>query len=107
MKLKLVAGRSFNTSGNNDYEHSMLINEKLAFEFGWKPQEAIGQQIRKDDTTVCTVIGVLKDFTQSTLFLPVEPVAMRLEDPLKYSQIIIRAKPGSLSSAYDQAKAAG
>ena len=46
-----------------------MINEKLAFEFGWKPQEAIGQQIRKDDTTVCTVVGVLKDFTQSTLFL--------------------------------------
>ena len=106
MKLKLVAGRSFNTPGNSDYEHSMLINEKLAFEFGWKPQEAIGQQIRNDDTTVCTVIGVLKDFTQSTLFLPVEPLAMRLEDPLKYSQVIIRAKPGSLSSAYDQAKAA-
>ena len=54
MKLKLVAGRAFNASGNNDYAHSMLINEKFAFEFGWKPQEAIGQQIRKDDTTVCT-----------------------------------------------------
>ena len=105
MKLKLVAGRSFNTSGNGDYAHSMLINEKLAFEFGWKPEQAVGQQIRKDDTTVCTVIGVLKDFTQSTLFLPVEPLAMRLQDPSKYSQIIIRAKPGSLSSVYDQAKA--
>jgi len=105
MKLKLVSGRSFNTSDNGDYGHSMLINEKLAFEFGWKPEQAIGQQIRKDDTTVCTVIGVLKDFTQSTLFIPIEPVAMRLVDPSKYSQVIVRAKPGSLSSIYDQAKA--
>jgi len=105
MKLKLAAGRLFSTSGRGDYERSMLINEKLAFEFGWKPEQAIGQQIRKDDTTLCTVVGVLKDFTQSTLFLPIEPVAMTLLDPSKYSQIIIRAKAGSLSSVYDQAKA--
>ena len=68
MNLKLVAGRAFNTSGKGDYGQSMLINEKLAFEFGWKPKEAIGKQIRRDDTTVCTVVGVLKDFTR-TLFL--------------------------------------
>jgi ABC-type antimicrobial peptide transport system permease subunit len=83
----------------------MLITEKLAFEFGWKPEQAIGQQIRKDDTTLCTVVGVLKDFTQTTFFLPIEPVAMTLLDPSKYSQIIIRTKAGSLSSVYDQAKA--
>ena len=57
MNLKLVAGRAFNTSGKGDYGQSMLINEKLAFEFGWKPKEAIGKQIRRDDTTVCTVVG--------------------------------------------------
>src|SRR5262249_13407993 len=105
MNLKLAAGRSFNMSGRGDYERSMLINEKLAFQFGWTPQQAIGQQIRKDDTTVCTVVGVLKDFTQTTFFLPMEPVAMTLVDPSKYSQIIVRAKAGSLSSVYDQAKA--
>ncbi len=104
MKLKLVAGRLFSTAGNGDYERSMLINEKLAFEFGWKPAQAIGQQIRKNDTTVCTVVGVLKDFTQTTLFMPIEPVAMTLVNPSKYSQLIVRAKKGSLSSVYDKAK---
>ncbi len=49
MNLKLVAGRPFNTSGKGDYGQSMLINEKLAFEIGWKPEEAIGKQIRTDD----------------------------------------------------------
>ncbi len=48
----------------------MIINEKLAFQFGWKPDEAIGQQIRNSDTSVCTVVGVIKDFTQNTLFDP-------------------------------------
>jgi putative ABC transport system permease protein len=106
MNLKLVAGRAFNSSGKGDYGQSMLINEKLAFEFGWKPEEAIGKQIRRDDTTVCSVIGVLKDFTQNTLFEPLEPIAMCVVPPEKYSQIIIRAKPGSLRSVYGDTRAA-
>ena len=106
MNLKLVAGRAFNTSGKGDLGRSMLINEKLAFEFGWQPGEAIGKQIRIGDSTICTVVGVLKDFTMNTLFNPIKPVAMCLVAPEKYSQIIIRAKPGALSTVYDQTKAA-
>ncbi|MEO6452802.1 MAG: ABC transporter permease, partial [Ginsengibacter sp.] len=106
MKLKLVAGRAFNSSGKGDYDKSMLINEKLAFEFGWKAEDAIGKQIRRDDTTLCTVVGVLKDFTQSTLFDPIEPIAFCMVAPEKYSQIIIRSKPGALNKVYDQTKAA-
>ena len=106
MKLKLAAGRPFQTTYKGDYEKSMLINEKLAFQFGWKPAEAIGQQIRKGDTTVYTVIGVLKDFEQNTLFDPILPVAMSLASPEKYSHVIIRAKQGTLGSVYDQIKAA-
>lgn len=106
MNLKLVAGRAFNTFGKGDYGQSMLINEKLAFEFGWKPKEAIGKQIRRNDTTLCTVVGVLKDFTPNTLFEPIVPVAMCLAAPEKYSQIIIRARPGALNTVYDQTKAA-
>lgn len=106
MKLKLVAGRPFNSTGTSDYERSMLINEKLAFAFGWKPSEAIGKQIRRDDTTLCTVVGVLKDFVQNTLFNPIEPVALCQVAPEKYSQIIIRAKPGQLTKVYDQTKTA-
>jgi putative ABC transport system permease protein len=105
MKLKLVSGRPFNKTGKGDYGKSMVINEKLAFEFGWKPQEAIGQQIKMNDTTLCTIIGVLRDFTQSTLFDPIEPVAMCLIAPEKYSQIIIRAKQGLIGTVYDHTKA--
>jgi putative ABC transport system permease protein len=104
MKLKLVAGRDFLPSGKGDIEKSMLVNEKLAFQFGWKPQVALGKQIRIGDTTVYTVVGVLKDFTPNTLFEPKEPVAMVLADPSQYSKIIIRAKPGALSAVFAQAK---
>jgi ABC-type antimicrobial peptide transport system permease subunit len=106
MKLKLIAGRAFSTSGTGDYNKSMLINEKLAFQFGWKPEEAIGKQIKKDDSTTCTVVGVLKDFVHATLFDPKESVAMVLTSPAKYSRIVIRSKRGMLTGVYDQTKAA-
>ncbi|HEV3225088.1 MAG TPA: ABC transporter permease [Puia sp.] len=106
MRLKLVAGRNFIAESRSDIGKSMIINEKLAFQFGWKPEEAIGKQIKPNDTTTCTVIGVLKDFTQGTLFDPIQPVAMVLADPEKYSKIIILAKPGSLNKVFAETKAA-
>jgi ABC-type antimicrobial peptide transport system permease subunit len=106
MKLKMAAGRSFNKEGTGDYQKSMIINEKLAFLFGWKPDEAVGKQIRNSDTSICTVVGVLKDFTQNTVFEPVQPVAMVLTSPDNYARIIIRAKPGSLTTVYAGIKTA-
>ncbi len=102
MKLKLSAGRDFNNAGKGDYGKSMLINEKLAFEYGWKPADAIGKQIKRNDTTIYTVVGVLKDFTQATLFDPLQPLAMVLVSPEKYSRIIIRAKQGSVGSVFER-----
>jgi len=106
MKLKLAAGRDFNATGTADFGKSMIINEKLAFLFGWKPAEAIGKQIKRNDTTTCTVVGVLKDFTQETLFDPILPVAMMQVPPEKYARIVIRAKPGSLKAVFDETKTA-
>ena len=105
MKLKLLAGRSFHEEGTGDYERSMIINEKLAFQLGWKPAEAIGKQIRTSDTAVCTVIGVMKDFTQNTVFDPILPGAMVLTTPDKYARIIVRAKPGTINTVFDNLKA--
>ena len=68
MKLKLVAGQGLSGRSKGDIGKSIIINEKLAFQFGWKPEEAIGKQISYGDTTTCTVIGVLKDFTPEHTF---------------------------------------
>jgi putative ABC transport system permease protein len=106
MRLKLVAGRNFNSEGKGDIGKSVIINEKLAFGFGWKPNEAIGQRLKISDTASVTIVGVLKDFTQNTLFDPFQPVAMVLADPSKYSKIMIRAKPGSLNNVFAETKAA-
>jgi ABC-type antimicrobial peptide transport system permease subunit len=103
LQLKLVAGRDFNAAGKGDLDRSMLINQKLAFEFGWKDKEAVGKQI-KIDTSLCTVVGVLKDFTAGNLFEPIQPFAIRVVDESKYAQLVIRAKPGELTHVYDHVK---
>ncbi|HEX3768062.1 MAG TPA: FtsX-like permease family protein, partial [Puia sp.] len=104
MKLKLIAGRTFRADGAGDYEQSMIINEKLAFQLGWKPDEVVGKQIRTSDTSVCTVVGVMKDFTQNTVFDPIQPVAMVLTTPDKYARIIVRAKPGTINTVFGDLK---
>ncbi len=103
LQLKLVAGRDFNAAGKGDLDRSVLINQKLAFGFGWKDKEAVGKQI-KMDTSLCTVVGVLKDFTAGNLFEPIQPFAIRVVDESKYAQLVIRAKPGELTHVYDHVK---
>jgi len=82
----------------------MLINEKLAFAMGWKPTEAIGKVIRKDENNSCLVAGVLKDFTQNSFGDPIQPLAMCLIAPDQASQWVIRARPGRLGEVYDRVK---
>ena len=103
VQLKLVAGRDFNSTGEADIGKSMLINQHLASQFGWKDSEAVGKQI-KIDTSLCTVIGVVKDFTSGNLFEPLQPYAIRTVDPSKYAQLIVRTKPGEINNVYGQAK---
>ena len=107
MGLHLVAGSLSATLpwGNAGGGQYMLINEKLAFAMGWKPSEAIGRVIRKDEKTTCVVIGVLKDFTQNSFSDPIQPLAMCLIDPEQASQWVIRARPGHLGEVYDQVRA--
>jgi putative ABC transport system permease protein len=104
MGLQLLCGSvpQHLPSGGQQY---MLINEKLAFALGWKPAEAIGKRIRKDEQTTCLVIGVVKDFTQNTLSDPIQPLAMCLITPEQASQWVIRTRPGQLTNTYDQIKA--
>lgn len=104
MNLRTVAGRAFDPHMGSDYENALLITQKFAAEFGWRDEEAPGKQVRIDTITY-TVVGTLRDFHSDHLFDPMEPAAMRLVKPEKYFNLIIRAKPGELTSTYDRAKA--
>ena len=85
MKMKLAAGRDFqqsdfaimDTSNNNaNYHVPYIINETLAKELGWTPEQAIGRLIQKGVTG--PVVGVIKDFNFSSLHDPIKPLLIFL-----------------------------
>jgi putative ABC transport system permease protein len=77
----------------------------MAFALGWKPGEAIGKVIHKDENNSCIVVGVVKDFTQSSFQDPVQPLFMCLITPEQASQWVLRARPGRLAEVNDRVKA--
>ena len=107
MGVRLIAGSQPPTvsSGSSGGQQDLLINEKMAFALGWKPAEAVGKIIYKDDVNTCVVAGVVKDFTQNSLSDPIQPLAMCLITPEQASQWVILARPGHLSEVYDQVRA--
>lgn len=105
MNMDLAAGRAFDPQLQTDFENALLVNEKMAAQFGWTGEEALGKTIRID-TISYTIAGTLDDFHSNMLFDPVEPAAMCLVRPEKATNLVIRAKPGELTSVFDQTKAA-
>lgn len=103
MNLSLVQGRAFDAAMEGDYIGSVLINQKLAAQYGWKEKDALGKQMRIDSMNL-TVVGVLKDFQQDALFDPVEPVAMKLAKDSRHQMLIIQATTPELTTVFGKAK---
>ncbi len=73
LNIKMAKGRNF--SGLADTLHSIIVNEKMAQQYGWG-SDAIGKRVKfAGDTTgyYLEVIGVVKDFNQKSLYNPSAP----------------------------------
>ncbi len=103
MNLHALSGRLLETQRESDYTNAVLISQKMASEFGWTNEEALGKQIRLDTATY-SVIGTMGDI-QMHLFEPLSPAVMRLVKPEKYGNLIIKARPGELIAVNDRVKA--
>jgi ABC-type antimicrobial peptide transport system permease subunit len=103
MNVKMAAGRGFSDSLQGDYTRSILVSEKYAALFGWKPDQALGRQIRID-TLRYSIVGVVRDFHPVTLFEPAEPIVIKLTDEKNYSDLIIQAKNADLAGIYGLAE---
>ncbi len=99
MNLKMAAGRGFDNALQADYDHAILVSEKYAAMYGWKPADALGKQVHVDTATYF-VVGVLKDFHSASLFEPSDPVVMKLTPEDNYRCLIIQAKNSDLTSVY-------
>jgi putative ABC transport system permease protein len=100
MNLKMAAGRAFDRTLLSDYSTAILVTEKFAATFGWKPIEAVGKQVHVDKGTY-TIVGVLKDFHPASLFEPSFPVAMKATPEDNYRYLIMQAKNKDVVSIYN------
>lgn len=76
MDIPLLAGRNFDPSISADTLTSVIFNEAAAKDFGWTPEEAIGQPLTgysRDPERTPIVIGVVKDFNFFSFRDKVEP----------------------------------
>ena len=107
MGIQVAAGRDFSSDNPADYTSSMIVNEALVKQFGWK--NAVGQKL--PGRIEQQIIGVVKDFNYQSLHTKVDPLAMvikpdtffrRINDisftsPLQ-PRVSVRLKAGNLSA---------
>ncbi len=72
--MKIVKGRNFSRDFPADKD-KCLINETAARIFGWKEPVGMHMKVHKND---CEVIGVIKDYVVSSVYMPTEPHLYRL-----------------------------
>ncbi|WP_228850401.1 ABC transporter permease [Aegicerativicinus sediminis] len=85
LNMTLAAGRDFiesdfamqdTTNNRENYLQPYIINETLAHQLGWTPEEAIGQIVESKGTG--PIVGVVKDFNFQSLHNPVGPLMIFL-----------------------------
>lgn len=73
--IKMARGRNF--SGPSDTLHSIVVNEAMVKQFGWK--EPLGKRVKfPGDTSgrYLEVVGVFRDFNQKSLYNPIAPLLL-------------------------------
>lgn len=74
MGMKLLSGRDFYATNHSD-TNSIIINETFAKLIKHKPEDAIGQQIDRENQKF-TIVGVTKDFIFNNIYGASSPVIM-------------------------------
>jgi putative ABC transport system permease protein len=76
MQIKLDEGRNFSDQLPTDQTNSILVNETLVKELGWK--HPIGMKMRKAEpgSGTMTVVGVIRDFHTYSLQHKVQPLVL-------------------------------
>ncbi|MES2372821.1 MAG: ABC transporter permease [Bacteroidota bacterium] len=80
MGLEIIKGRGFEKNNSSDTLNSMIVNEAMVKEYGWK--DPIGQKL--PGNYYQRVIGVVKDFNYESLHEKVKPLML----VLKYDSVL-------------------
>lgn len=103
--LELAAGRAFSRETGTDHTEAFIVNETAVQEFNWgTPEQAIGKEITLEGKSG-KVIGVLRDFHYSSLYLPIGSMVMDIGVPM-FTTLSLRLQTDKFreSIAYAEAK---
>jgi putative ABC transport system permease protein len=102
MDMKIVLGRNFDENIPSDTLYAILVNESMVKRMGWT--DPIGKRFRpqrkaKDGREIeKRVVGVVKDFNQSSLYDVIEPMIIVLSDE-RNDNVVVRIGPGDVNMA--------
>ncbi|QEC79832.1 ABC transporter permease [Mucilaginibacter ginsenosidivorax] len=102
MQIKMAAGRNFMKGPADTANHSILVNETLVKEMGWK--NPVGARVRSGIdhgvVTYATVIGVVKDFNTYSLQHKISPMVLSLPSETKdKDNLYVRLGQGNVQAA--------
>jgi putative ABC transport system permease protein len=102
MHIPVQQGRNFYTGVSSDSTQSVIVNEKLVKNAGWK--DPIGKRVwyftgEANSTAEAKVIGVVKDFHIASLHKDIEPLMMYMSPKQEADNLFIKVKPGNASTA--------
>jgi len=109
MGLELIAGRNFPQNMSGENEKFVIASEMTVeqFQLG-SPQEALGTTLILDDSTMVEIIGIIKDYQYTALFLNLRPMLLRYV-PASYRHAFLRmetrdigATKGKLEKAWNK-----
>lgn len=99
MDLEILQGRFFSEElKKSDTKNSLIVNERLAKDFGWT--DPIGKRVAIDDSTTLTVIGVVKDFYHNGFWRDVDPYGMRLVEEESFNFVIAKVTGSTVTKSY-------
>ncbi|HEU4901260.1 MAG TPA: ABC transporter permease [Flavisolibacter sp.] len=101
-KLQLVAGRNLQSS---DLTREFLVNESLVKRLGFKkPEDILNKEISMwDDRIKCSVVGVLKDFSNRSFRHDLAPLLVTTNITM-YRQAAIKLATTNISSTMQSVK---
>lgn len=92
--VEIVEGRNFSRDFGTDTTSAVMINEAMVKRFGWT--NPIGKKFQfgtNDTLPMLNVIGVVKDFHQSSLYDPIAPLLFYIGQ--NYPNVHVRINPTS------------
>ncbi len=102
MQIHLAAGRNFSPERADSATGSIIVNQTLVNEMGWK--DAVGRRIRmgvdKGVISYATIIGVVRDFSTYSLQHKISPMVLTLpETDNDKDNLYVRLGKGNIPDA--------